>query len=409
VGTPIHLFLLISAVLALTLNGIAVAMVRVWNPSREEQPVSREDETWRRQSIWGAEYDAMRQNVVSNPPLPPGEGRGEGESILDAEDAATHSLPLPPRPNPLPEGEGMRRATPKGVGIRKATRHVWDNPIIWREICTWAYGRKILIIRVGYLALFALAVASLVWMTRSSEGLSEGAGAAVLVPLFLLSLILVNAQAVTSLTSEKDAKALDLLLVSDLSPKEFVYGKLGGVLYNTKEMVVLPMGLCLYLWLAGVLGLESLAYLLIGLVVLNLFVAMLGVHAGMTYGNSRNAIATSLGTVFFLFLGVSTCLWMMVAFSGSFEAQLPFLGLLVFGGAGLYLALGVRNPSAAIGIASFLCPLATCYAITSLLVSQVHLAFIAIAAAYGFTTIALLVPAVDEFDVATGRTTIWEQ
>ena len=49
-------------------------------------------------------------------------------------------------------------------------------------------------------------------------------------PLFLLSLILVNAQAVTSLTSEKDAKALDLLLVSDLSPKEFVYGKLGGVL-----------------------------------------------------------------------------------------------------------------------------------------------------------------------------------
>ena len=86
---------------------------------------------------------------------------------------------------------------------------------------------------------------------------------------------------------------------------------------------MLPMGLCLYLWLAGVLGLENLAYLLIGLAVLNLFVAMLGVHAGMTYGNSRSAIATSLGTVFFLFLGVSTCLWMMVAFSGSFEAQLP--------------------------------------------------------------------------------------
>ena len=307
--------------------------------------------------------------------------------------------------HPLPKGEGT--AHPKAA--TKPTRRVWDNPIIWREICTWAYGRKILIIRVGYLLLFALAVASLVWMMQSREGLSEGTGAAVLVPLFLLSLILVNAQAVTSLTSEKDAKALDLLLVSDLSPKEFVYGKLGGVLYNTKEMVVLPMALCLYLWLAGVLGLENLAYLLIGLAVLNLFVAMLGVHAGMTYGNSRNAIATSLGTVFFLFLGVSTCLWMMVAFSGSFEAQLPFLGLLVFGGAGLYLALGVRNPSAAIGIASFLCPLATFYAITSLLVNQVHLAFIAIAAAYGFTTIALLVPAVDEFDVATGRTTIWEQ
>ena len=397
VGTPIHLFLLVAAAWTLVLNGIAVAMVRVWNPSREEQPVNREDETWHRQSIWGAEYDAMRQKAVQAGDATEHVGTEMGATASLG--GATASLPLPPHTNPLPEGEGTHAVT----------RHVWDNPIIWREICTWAYGRKILIIRVGYLLLFGLAVASLLWMMHSREGLSEGAGAAVLVPLFLLSLILVNAQAVTSLTSEKDAKALDLLLVSDLSPKEFVYGKLGGVLYNTKEMVVLPMGLCLYLWLAGVLGLEGLVYLLIGLVVLNLFVAMLGVHAGMTYGNSRNAIATSLGTVFFLFLGVSTCLWMMVAFSGSFEAQLPFLGLLVFGGAGLYLALGVRNPSAAIGIASFLCPLATFYAITSLLVNQIHLAFIAIAAAYGFTTIALLVPAVDEFDVATGRTTIWEQ
>ena len=236
--------------------------------------------------------------------------------------------------------------------------------------------------------LFALAVASLVWMMQSREGLSEGTGAAVLVPLFLLSLILVNAQAVTSLTSEKDAKALDLLLVSDLSPKEIRLRQAGGRPLQHQGDGGAADGAMLYLWLAGVLGLENLAYLLIGLAVLNLFVAMLGVHAGMTYGNSRNAIATSLGTVFFLFLGVSTCLWMMVAFSGSFEAQLPFLGLLVFGGAGLYLALGVRNPSAAIGIASFLCPLATFYAITSLLVNQVHLAFIAIAAAYGFTTIA---------------------
>ena len=52
IATPINLYLLISVGLALTLNGIAVVMVRVWNPSREEQPVSREDETWHRQSIW---------------------------------------------------------------------------------------------------------------------------------------------------------------------------------------------------------------------------------------------------------------------------------------------------------------------------------------------------------------------
>ena len=36
---------------------------------------------------------------------------------------------------------------------------------------------------------------------------------------------------------------------------------------------------------------------------MNIFVASLGVHCGMTYANSRTAIGVSLGTVFFLFSG----------------------------------------------------------------------------------------------------------
>jgi len=38
-----------------------------------------------------------------------------------------------------------------------------------------------------------------------------------------------------------DTGALDLLLVTELSPKEFIYGKLYGVLYNAKEMVAGPI------------------------------------------------------------------------------------------------------------------------------------------------------------------------
>ena len=38
----------------------------------------------------------------------------------------------------------------------QATRRVWDNPVLWREICTWAYGRKILIVRIAYVALCAM-------------------------------------------------------------------------------------------------------------------------------------------------------------------------------------------------------------------------------------------------------------
>ena len=56
-----------------------------------------------------------------------------------------------------------------------------------------------------------------------------------------------------------------------------------------------------------------------GMAVMNAFAAMLGLHAGMTYANSRTAIATSIGTLLFLFLGIATCMRIMLAFSNSFD------------------------------------------------------------------------------------------
>jgi len=394
-GTPVNLFLLVAVFLAVLLNGVAIAMVRVWNPSRQARGFRREDETWQRASIWGAEYDLAQEAQQAQGPGVRGEGQG-GSRAAAAAESQTAGV------NRIPAG-GPAAAGPRPPA---RTREVWDNPIIWREIMTWAYGRKILVVRLAYLFLFALAAGSLWWMVSQGQPITRATGVSVLAPLFLLSLVLINAQAVTSLTSERDVRALDLLLVSDLTPKEVVYGKLGGVLYNTKEMLLLPVLLCGYVWYAGALSLENLVYLVGGLLVLDGFVAMLGVHTGMNYANSASAIATSLGTVFFLFLGVATCMWMMIVFSGSFEAQLqPFLAFMVGGGVGLYVAIGARNPSTAIGVASFLCPFATFYAITSLFLNQTLGVFLVIAGAYGFATAAMLVPALWEFDVATGRTT----
>ena len=356
-GTPVHLFLATALLISALLNGVAVAMVRVWNPSREARGERREER---------------------------GEGNETNDARMDGEVAATPSL--------CPQ-----------------TRRVWDNPIIWREIRTWAYGRKLLVVRVAYLVLFGLAAASLCGMIAGGPATAQSQASLALAPFLLLSLVLVNAQAVTSLTSERDVGALDLLLVTDLTPKEIVYGKLGGAFYNTKEMVLLPMLLCVGLWFAELLSLETLLYLLGGLAVLYVFAATLGLHAGITYANSGVAVATSLGTIFFLFVGVYVCMHIMRAFSGSFHAQfLPFFAFMVFGGVGLYAVLGVRNPSTAIGTASFLCPFATFYAITSYGLESPLAAFLVTAAAYGFTTAAMLVPAICEFDVATGRTTIEE-
>ncbi len=290
-------------------------------------------------------------------------------------------------------------------------RRVWDNPILWRELRTWAYGRKIVLVRIAYLGLCVLAAAMLAGTSGAATDPARlhsliPADAQPLIPLMAVSLVLANALAVTSLTTERDGRALDLLLVSDLTPQEFLFGKLGGVLYNTKEMICIPLLLCGALWFDSRLTGEHLGYVVGGFLVMHLFVATLGIHMGMTYSNSRTAIGVSLGTVLFLFLGVATCMRMMIAFSGSFQVQLqPFLACMLGGGIALYYALGHRNPSTAIGLASFLAPAATFHAITSFVIGKPGTVFLVTTATYGFATAAMLVPALYEFDVATGRTT----
>ena len=45
----------------------------------------------------------------------------------------------------------------------------------------------------------------------------------------------------TSLTSERDGQTLELLLATEVTPKEFIFGKLGGVMFNMKEVILVPL------------------------------------------------------------------------------------------------------------------------------------------------------------------------
>jgi ABC-type transport system involved in multi-copper enzyme maturation permease subunit len=379
-------FVCIGAALIVLLNGLAILLVRVWNPSREVRIRAVGGEL--QESIWGAHHDAA---------LAAGETAAANVSSATQAEAAR-------------AGHVDARLRTGNVSHAES-REVWDNPILWREVCTWAYGRKVIAIRLAYLATFALAAVALHYSlgTVSSDIALMNelpVGSAPLMPLMFVSLVMINALAVTSVSGERDGGALDLLLATDLTSKEFVFGKLAGVLWVAKEMVILPMLLCVYLWWRGGITLENLVYLLGGLSVMIVFVAMLGLHCGMIYANSRTSIAVSLGTVFFLFLGVVTTVLLMISFSGSFQVQLaPFLAFILGGGVGLYVALGIRNPSPAIAAAALCVPFATFYAIISFRLDMPLAVFLVMSAAYGFTTAAMLIPALYEFDVAMGRTT----
>ena len=95
----------------------------------------------------------------------------------------------------------------------------------------------------------------------------------------------------------------------------------------------------------------------------------------------------------------------MMSFRGSFELQLaPFLVIILGGGIGLFVALGSRNPSPAISLAAFGLPLLTFFAITSFILREQELTvFSVVVVAYGFATLAMVVPAISEFDFALGK------
>ena len=372
-------YLIFSVVVGCCLNLLAILRLRVWNPSREVR--SNQQDRQALETIWHQEHHGKVD-----------EQRAEAAR-------ATHV-------------DSMRRAQQQ-----EESRAVWDNPVLWREICTWAYGRKVLIVRVAYLLFFTMAMIG-IHSIMSADQLISTAGlrrlvptvATPLVPFFMVSMVIINALAVNSITNERDGQALDLLLVTDLSPAEFITGKMWGVMWVTREMIVLPLLLCIYTWIQGGMELQSLAFVSIGLLVMNVFVTMLGIHCGMIYSQSRTAITISLGAVFFLFLGAITCIMVMISFSGSFEHQLwQFLAFILGGSVGLYVALGIRNPSQAILWATLLLPFATFYAITSFLTGSPLQGFLMVIAVYGFTTAAMMVPAIGEFDIAMGRTEAGDQ
>ncbi len=375
---PPYGFALVMLLGCIVLNGVGIWKLRKWNPSGE--PIMQ------------------REGPAADP-----------EANLNAED--------------LKAFRAKAHAAPGYV------RTVWENPILWREICTLAYGRRPLLVKFAYALVLALILYFAIDTIYQPGGRPGFAAAYGLVPVVVLSLLLVSAQAVTSVTSERDGGALDVLLVTDISPYEFVFGKLLGVLYNTKEFLLPPLLLILYY---GAVGLFSKTIpgqsfgdrladnfgpsiaILFGTVILFAFVMMLGLHVALRNTNSRLAVVNTLGTVFFLSVGTLICIYLIIINGGSFANQwLSFIAFLVLGIGGLMWVLSADRPSPALTLGSVFCPLAMFYCVTYVLIAKpgteesadALAPFVTLGAAFGFTIAAMLVPLLSEFDVALGRTT----
>lgn len=375
---PSERFLLVALGAATLLNGIAVWRVRVWN------------------TVQSARMDPAAELDSIFPVL--------------AEKSGASGLGEAPAPGQTAQA-GTANEQVKNVHADQSVRvrKMWEHPILWREVRTWAYGRKMIVVRLAFVAVF-LAAAVFVQQSAGVRGsLTKWQTLQVFAPLFALSLLLVNALAVNSLCQERDGRTLDLLLTTDLSPQEILFSKLAGVYWNAKEMILLPILMSAALWFwrdhrgALLLSFEQMVYMVSGLATLQAFAAVLGIHTSMTYASSRAAMAVSLGTLLFLFLGVAACMRLLIAF-GDFNMQfIPFSALIFGGGVALFATLGARNPSPAIGWTAFLLPVTTFYALNSFLLDQPHMVWVVTLGTFGFSTAALLIPALSEFDFASAK------
>lgn len=375
---PAYGFALVMLGWCVLLNGVGIRMLRRWNPSGE--------------------------------PVMQREGPGD-----DPEADMT--------PDELKAFRAKAHAAPGPV------RQVWANPILWREVSTYAYGRRPLLVKIAYGIVLALVLWFAYGVLVQPGGRAAFAAAYGLVPLTVLSMLLIAAQAATSITSERDGGALDVLLVTDVSPREFVFGKLLGVLYNTWQFVLPPLLLAVAYAVAGALtrtpadagplaalgtNFGPMLAVMGAVAVLFGFAMALGLHVALRVVNSRLAIVNTLGTVFFLSVGTLICIYLIVINGGSFANQwLSFIAFLVLGIGGLMWVLNGDRPSPALSLGSAFCPLAMFYCVTNILIAKPGteesaaplVPFLTLAAAFGFTVFAMVYPLVTEFDVALGRTT----
>ena len=143
---PICPYLLVSMTFSCLLAGIATWRVRAWNPSRQVRDLNlaSAESTG---SIWGPEHDLG----------------------LDAQDDEAR--------------RGHVDAQLRAARSKVAYREVWDNPIMWREFRTWAYGKKIIIIRIVYAVMGALAAFGLYQSVVSGQATSWGNDTAVAIPI----------------------------------------------------------------------------------------------------------------------------------------------------------------------------------------------------------------------------------
>ena len=218
------------------------------------------------------------------------------------------------------------------AGTTRPPRTVWKNPIAWREAVTRGSTLVRGMTRWLAIGLGITATGLIMWAyytgILSTEETRQWILGLVLVE-YSLTLLLAANTAAAAITREHEARNLDLFLVTPLTARDYVQGKLRGLLWFLLPLIVVPPGVLGVLVLGDILTKrmaekplvfpEVLLALPIFTASFTILVCMLGLMSSLRWSKTITAVMATVGTL--------ACLTGVLGFCGGVSMSIPVFGL----------------------------------------------------------------------------------
>lgn len=242
----------------------------------------------------------------------------------------------------VPREAGERRQKP---------RHVWSNPIAWREAVTRgsAAGRsamRYVFLGLGVLAGLVLLIAyNKGWwgLSPTSIGIVRGALIAIIWIELSVILLIVTNTAATTLTREKESQTIEILLATPLTSKFIIWGMLRGLVSFVVPMIAVPTFTLAVFAFADLLRpagaphvttLEAVILAPLMMIAFASVAALVGLYFSLNCKKTVQAVMYSSGIVILAALGMWGCGAIAAQANGFFNAVvspfLPFPSMQVF-------------------------------------------------------------------------------
>lgn len=231
---------------------------------------------------------------------------------------------------PLP----WRRVRITGAEPCRPARHVWSNPVAWREATTRASVVGSQLLRATYLTLGLLALVMFLSHVRAGAFANTVTARAWLTWIvtieFALVVLMAANNAATAMTREREQRTLDLLLCTPLSSRYIVWGKARGLVSFAVGLMAVPAGTVVVVaiaeWARGssdpIVGGYAAVLVPILLVLYATFTCMVGLTISLRNRRSIPAALVSVGVV------VATAMVLGLVGIGAVSAS-PQIGALI--------------------------------------------------------------------------------